>query len=289
MIQALLLGSLAALLWGATALTSAPASRLAGPWRAMLWTSLAAIAATGLAALATGPPGGSLGEWGLVALSGTAYAVATACWLFTVRGGEVSLVTPIIACDGAIAALIAVAAGESLSAPTAVALAAMVTALLMVAREEGAPPAASEARYAITTERSSAATVSLAAVTAVLFAIVFYTSGKVEGIGPLWVVATARMFPFLCGLAVCLRAGSVLPPRETWPWLLSCGITDAAGFVCYVIGAQGMLAVAAVAASQYGAVAAVGGVLLLGEHLRRRQWVGVVVLIAAAGTIAGTS
>ena len=39
-------------------------------------------------------------------------------------------------------------------------------------------------------------------------------------------------------------------------------------------------------ASQYAAVAAVGGVLLLGERLLRRQWIGIATLILAAGVIA---
>jgi len=253
----------------------------------MLWMSLAATLVTGVAALSAGPPGGSGGAWALVAVAGLAYLASTACWLSTVRGGEVSLVTPIIACDGALAALLAVATGETLSATAAVALIAMVLALLLVARENGAPAVAGEARFAMTVERSKRMTVFLAFMTAVFFAIVFFTSGKVEGISPLWIVAVARIFPCVYALALCLRDGSLLPPWPTWHWILICGITDAAAYVCYIFAARGVLAVAAIAASQYAAVAAVGGVLLLKERLLPSQWLGVVVLLLAAAAIAG--
>ena len=286
MTQALVFGGLAALIWGATALTSAPSSRLAGPWRAMFWMSLAATLVTTLIALLTGPPDGSTKDWILVAVAGIAYAASTAFWLAAVRGGNVSLVTPIIACDGAIAALLAVTTGESLPTSTAVALGAMVAALLFVARDEAAPAAVSEVRFSLTVDRSTAKTVLLAFLTAVSFAIVFFTSGKIETINPLWVVAVARVFPCLYALVICIHRGAIVPPSGTWRWILTCGITDAAAYVAFIYAARGMLAVAAVTASQYAAVAAIGGVLLLGERLVRRQWVGIAVLIVAAGVIA---
>jgi drug/metabolite transporter (DMT)-like permease len=288
MTRALGLGVAAAVLWGITAITSAPASRLAGPFRAMLWLSVAGSAVAGAAAVTTGPPEGSAEDWRLVGIAGVAYTGSTLCWLLAMRGGKVSLVTPIIACDGAMAAVLAVVAGEPLSAPTAIALAAMVAALMLVVRNEGAPAAVSEARSAIIVERATTTTVALAVTTALLFAIVFYSSGKVEGIDPLWVVAVARLLPLLAALAICLSQKSLLPPSTGWRWIISCGVTDAAGFACYIVAARAVLAVAAVAASQYGAVAVLGGVVLFGERLRLRQWIGVAILIVAAGVIAAT-
>ena len=205
MLETVAFGGAAALIWGATALTSAPASRLAGPWRAMFWMSLAATAATALVALSTGLPAGSASDWTLVAVAGLAYTASTACWLSTVRGGDISLVTPIIACDGAIAALLAVVAGESLSALAAAALAAMVLAVLLIAREEAAPPVASEVRFRVTVERSTRKTVFLAFLTALFFAIVFFTSGKIHSISPLWVVAAARTIPCVYAFLICAR------------------------------------------------------------------------------------
>ena len=209
MLETVAFGGAAALIWGATALTSAPASRLAGPWRAMFWMSLAATAATALVALSTGLPAGSASDWTLVAVAGLAYTASTACWLSTVRGGDISLVTPIIACDGAIAALLAVVAGESLSALAAAALAAMVLAVLLIAREEAAPPVASEVRFRVTVERSTRKTVFLAFLTALFFAIVFFTSGKIHSISPLWVVAAARTIPCVYAFLICAREGSM--------------------------------------------------------------------------------
>src|SRR5262245_43080855 len=129
MTTALLLGSVAALAWGLSSLSSAPASRLAGPWAPMLWASLISTGVAALLALPSGAPSGSTDDWGFVILSGCAYTVALALWLVAVNGGHLSLITPIVAADGAIAVLLAAATGTAISAPTAVALGVMVTAV----------------------------------------------------------------------------------------------------------------------------------------------------------------
>ncbi len=113
MTTALLLGSLAALTWGGAALCSAPSSRLAGPWVPMLWGSLISVAAAALLALPSGAPSGSPADWGFVALAGAAYTAGLAFWLVAVNGGHLSLITPIVAADGAVAALLAAVTGTA--------------------------------------------------------------------------------------------------------------------------------------------------------------------------------
>jgi len=61
------------------------------------------------------------------------------------------------------------------------------------------------------------------------------------------------------------------------------------GFALYVTGARHDLAVAAVAVSQYGAVAVLAGVVYLRERLTRSQWTGTAVLVLGAAVVAAWS
>lgn len=286
MITALLLGSVAAVMWGIGSLTSAPASRLAGPWQAMLWTSVTSMATAGLLAVPTGLPSGDAGDWARVTAAGIASTAAIGLWLYAVNGGHVSLITPIVACDGAIAALIAVVAGQTLSLSAASALGAMVVGILLVARRAAAPGGPGPVHSVPTVTRPLGATVGIAIATAFFFGLVFFTAGGVKGVSPLWIVAISRVVSSVCALGLCLRQASMEVPPQAWSWIVAFGVLDAAGYTAYIIGARAELAIAAVAASQYAAVAAIGGVAALGERLSRLQTAGVILLVVAAAVIA---
>lgn len=286
MSSALALGTVAALGWGALALTLTQAGRQAGTWTTTFWTGLVSLLITGLAAAATGPPGGDLADWSLVALAGVAYTANMVFYLMAIRGGQVSLITPIVGCDGAFAALLAVAAGETLGLGTSFGLAAMVFALVLVTSvgasnqedvlsTHGGPPE----------HRSTGATVTLALLTAFLFGLVFFLSGKASDVNPLWIVAGVRVVPTAIAFVVCLRTQAFKPPAAARAVLLISGALDAVAFVCFVAAAQSSLAIAAVAASQYAALAAIGGTVVFGESLRPRQWIGVALLVSAAAVI----
>ena len=107
-------------------------------------------------------------------------------------------------------------------------------------------------------------------------------SGKASGVDPLWVVAGARLTPTAIAFVVCLRTHTLRPPASARLLLLVSGVIDAIAFVCYVEAAQHSLAIAAVAASQYATLAALGAVAIFGERLRARQWLGVGLLVSAA-------
>jgi drug/metabolite transporter (DMT)-like permease len=280
---ALALGAGAAIAWGVSSLTLAHAGRVAGTWTTTAWTGLTATLVTSIAASTTGPPGGAPGDWALVGLAGLAYTATVILFLIAVRGGEISLVIPIVGCDGAFAALLAVIAGEALGVLTGFGLAGMVFALVLVTGAAGDED--SPGRAGLPERRSTSRTVVLALATSFAFALVFFLSGKAGGIDPLWIVAGARSVPTVIAFVVCLRTGALRPPRSVIPWLAISGVIDAIAFVCYVEAARDSLAIAAVAASQYATLAAIGGVLVFGERLRSRQWIGVALLIAAATVV----
>ena len=275
-----MLGSATALFWGITSVALAQAGRLAGTWTTILWTSTFASGGTALAAGVGGQPDGTFHSWTLVLLSGIAYLISMVTYVAAVRRSAVSLVAPIVACDGAIAALIAVLAGQSLGAGTTIGLAAMVLALMLVTiggEDETAGPSL--------VERKVGPTVILELVSAVAFSLVFYISGQISGPSPLWVVAGVRLIPAAVALAVCLRAGEVAVPRQAMPAVFLGGLVEAGGYVCYVFAARSSVPVAAVTTSQYAGIAVLGGIIFFGERLRRRQLLGVVILLAGVGIV----
>lgn len=283
MSTALLLGAAAALAWSVSTLTLAKAGRVAGTWTTVFWTSLVGSLAASLAATTSGPPGGDLTEWSAVGLAGFAFAASVILYLMAVRGGQISLVNPIVGCEGGFAALIAVVAGEALGLPTSVGLIGMVVAVVLVT---GSAASSSSGAEALPEDRSTLRTVALALAVAFSFAFVFYFSGKAADIDPMWVVAGARLVPTTIAFALCVRKGTLIPPPSTRLLLLLSGLIDALGFVCYVAAAQDSLAVAAVAASQYATLATLGAVVLFSERLQARQWVGVGLLGTAAAVVA---
>lgn len=286
MSTALLLGAAAALAWSVSTLMLAKAGRIAGTWTTVFWTSLIGSLAAGLAATTSGPPGGDPAEWAAVAFAGFAFAASVVLYLIAVRGGQISLVNPIVGCEGGFAALIAVFAGEALGLPTSVGLLGMVFAVVLVT--DGAAEGAT-AGEVLPEDRSTLRTVSLALAVAFAFAFVFYFSGKAADIDPLWVVSGARLVPTLIAFALCVHKGALIPPPGTRLLLLFSGLIDALGFVCYVAAAQDSLAIAAVAASQYATLATLGAVFLFSERLQVRQWVGVALLATAAAVVAAAS
>ncbi|MBS1843039.1 MAG: EamA family transporter [Actinobacteria bacterium] len=286
--DALILGVIAAVAWGGLGITLTHAARLSGPWTTLLWMGLTSTTLTAIAASFTGPPGGEPKDWALVAIAGIAYTGNLVFYMMAIRGGEVSLVAPIVGCDGAFAALLAVAAGEALGIGPAIGLLAMVAALLLVTTAGAPTEEQVTARASLPDRRSTANVVMLALACAFCFGTVFFLSGKATGINPLWVVAVVRVPSIVIAFFVCLRTGMVSPPLAARPWLAASGVIDALAFICYVEGARHSLAIAAVAASQYAIPAAIAGAVVFGERLRPTQWLGVGVLISAAALIAAT-
>jgi drug/metabolite transporter (DMT)-like permease len=288
-VEALLLGCLAALCWGCAVLASVPPSRVLGPWPGALWLSLFGATVAIVVALPSGAPAGATSDWAFAIVAGIAYAGAITCYFVAIDGAHISLVTPIIACDGAIAAVAAVLTGAEVTLPIALALGLMVGSLVTIARSRARLTAA-DTRFVTSRPRPIERSVIVALGCAVCFATVFVTSGKAHGMDALWVVAVSRGVSFLCVLLCVLllvRPGRMsVPGRRELAWLALAALLDIGGYVAYVYAARAALPVAAVSASQYAAVSAIGAVAAFGERLSRPQIIGVVGLIAGAALIA---
>jgi drug/metabolite transporter (DMT)-like permease len=73
--------------------------------------------------------------------------------------------------------------------------------------------------------------------------------------------------------------------RRALPLVVASGIAEVVGFASFAFGARHGIAISAVLASQFAAIAAVGGYVLFGERLTRIQLAGVVLILVGVATL----
>ena len=111
-----ILGGLgAALAWATTMLCSTKASRTIGVLPTLGWVMLVGLVPTVPAVLLTGGSAPHGGSWGWFVTSGCGNVAGLALTYAAVRRGKVGVVAPIASTEGAVAAVLAIALGESLS------------------------------------------------------------------------------------------------------------------------------------------------------------------------------
>jgi hypothetical protein len=135
------------------------------------------------------------------------------------RIGQVSFVTPVIATDGAIAAVIAVLAGEELAALAAAALVVITLGIVLASAGRGA-------RAGV--ERISPRALAFALGAAVLFAISFYGAGRTEGLDAIWVALVARIIGVAVITLPVLASGTLTLTRRALPFVLAAGCSRSA-------------------------------------------------------------
>jgi drug/metabolite transporter (DMT)-like permease len=286
---ALLLGGAGALCWGVGALLTAPSSRALGASRSVLWLGIAAVTFGVPLALVGGPLRVRAAEVPALLAAAAFLLVATQLWSVLVGRGKVSLAAPIVACDGAVAALAAVLTGHELPVLAYAGLTLMVAGLVVLAAGGHSGPAeAPAAADRADGDLTRPAAIALAVLAAGCYGGMLFCAGGIEGTSPLWTVTLARAVATVGALGLCLRQGAVRPTRAGLPFAVAAGVLDVAAFALFVAGARHEPAVSAVAVSQYGAVATLAAVAFLDERLTGRQTAAVAVLVAGAGVVAAT-
>ncbi|HEX7526941.1 MAG TPA: EamA family transporter, partial [Gaiellaceae bacterium] len=190
------------------------------------------------------------------------------------RLGKVAIVSPITSTEGAIAAVFAVIAGESLGLGSAFVLAAIAVGVVLASRtasdHASHPPRAT----------------LLAAGAALAFGVGIYSTGRISLDLP---IVWAMLPPRLAGVA--LVAAPALARRRlrivpaVIPFVVLSGLCEVGGFASYAAGARHSIAISAVIASQFAALAAVAAYFLLHERLTRLQVGGVVVVAAGVALL----
>ncbi len=221
------------------------------------------------AALATGIPadldGGTLS---LLAVAGTANLVGLLLVVTALRAGKVGIVAPIVSTEGAIAATLAVIAGEALAPGAGVTLAVIAIGIAFAS-------AGSNETAAVATRLPGRA-VLLAVAAAFSFGISLYATGRVsDDLSIPWALLPARVVGVLFLFLPLLALGRLRATRDALPFVVTAGVAEVIGFAAFTYGARDGIAISAVLASQFGVVAAAAAFLLLGERLTRRQTAGI--------------
>jgi drug/metabolite transporter (DMT)-like permease len=274
-----ILGGLgAALMWGTATLCTSRTSRELGAGVVLSWVMLSGLVIVLPLAVVNGIPAGldaEVGTWLL--LAGTMNVLGLALVYEALRIGKVGIVSPVASTEGAIAALIAVVAGEALGVPTAALLVVIVLGILLASR-----PAQETPHH----DRHPVASTLLAVGAATTFGIGLYASGRISDSLPVeWVILPARVLgAIFVALPIALR-GKLRLTRGSAPLVAVAGCCEILGMASFAVGARHGIAVAAVLASQFAAVAAIGAYAVFHERLSGVQRAGAALILAAVAAL----
>jgi drug/metabolite transporter (DMT)-like permease len=290
-----ILGGLgAAVAWALSTLCSSRSSRMMEPITVVAWVMLVGLLISAPVAAIYGIPkslDGSSGAW--LAISGAGNVGGLMLAYGAMRIGQVALVAPLISTEGAIAAVIALLAGETLAPTVGVTLAMIVVGICLAAVpsvEEALPehtpavgPHFDRADHA-RTRHPEAMLLALGA--AVVFGGSLYATARAGSVLPAsWVVLSARAIGTVALAIPLALAGRLHLTRQKVPLVLAAGICEVLGFYSFTFGSRHSIAVAAVLSSQFAALAALGAYTLFGERLSRIQLIGVCVVIVGVALL----
>lgn len=288
---AILFGLATACLWATTLLVSARSSRLIGVWSTLAWVMLVGLVLAVPLVLAS-PPATLTGEATLrLGVAGVANVVGLVFVYTALRRGKVAVVGPIVSTEGAIAAVLAILAGDPVTAAT-IAVLAVIAIGVVLAANEAAPdppddPAAPLPEPPATGAPSSVVTVALAIAGALFFGIgLFATSRIAADLPPAWAALPARLIGFVAVTLPLVLTRRARLTRPAVPLVIVIGVAEVLGFITFALGARESAAITSVIASQFAAIAAVVAYLLFGERLRRVQVVGIAVIAVGVAVLA---
>jgi drug/metabolite transporter (DMT)-like permease len=275
-----ILGSLGAAAVFATAtLCSSRSTRMIGAGPVLGWVMIiGTVIVVPLAAVQGVPKDLDSESVGWLAMAGVGNVVGLLLAYSALRLGKVGIVAPIVSTEGAIAAVISVVAGEHVGRAVGVTLGVIALAILLAA----STPEAQE-----TSVQAADWVVALYALgAAVSFGFSLYATAMVSAsLSIVWALVPAR----IVGLAVVSLpfavTGRLILTRAALPLVVTSGLAEVLGFTLFAIGSRHGIAVSAVLASQFGAIAAGAAFILFRERLARVQLVGVVLIVAGVSVL----
>ena len=271
-------------MWATGTLCSARSSRMVGPASVLAWVMLTGLVAN-LAVVAVGPRPGPLSgsDLALMLAAGVGNVLGLLMAYSALRHGKVGLVAPIISTEGAIAAVLAVVSGEELGVASAWLLTVIASGVVLAAAAPEALPVAGE--------RKSTA-VGLATLAALSFGVSLFVTGRLGASLPVgWAMLPPRVVGVVAVTIPLVLTRRLRLTRPAVPLVVTAGLVEVLGFASFVVGARHGIAVAAVLASQFAAIAVVAAYVLFRERLTRLQLGGVgliVVGVAALTAVRGS-
>jgi drug/metabolite transporter (DMT)-like permease len=266
-------------MWAASTLSTSRSSRIVTPSTVLAGVMTIGAALAAPLALATGVPATMRGANLLWLLgSGLANLLGLLLAYSALRVGKVGIVAPITSAQGAAAAVIAILAGERIAPGSGpmLALIALGVALASVSGT-GGPSADRDRRGPL-----------LAGGAAALFGVGLYASGRLSNELPLaWILFVPRLLGVVVFAVPMALLGRVRLRRAAVPYIVLSGVCELLGLASFTLGARGGIAIAAILASQFAALAAVLAYVLFGERLHRIQVAGVAAIVVGVAVLTG--
>jgi drug/metabolite transporter (DMT)-like permease len=259
----------AALSWAATGVCAQRAARAIGELSTFAWASAIGLVIV-IVPAAVGLISSTPSARTLLALGGAGFfnVLGLVAQFSALRRGRVSVIVPVSSAEGAVAAMLAVAAGAHLPTAGWAALGVLIAGVLITAGSQwpraDADPGADGLRP-----------VGLAVVAALFFGCGLFLQGKAGASAPLGLAIAPPSFMGVLIVALPLASASrINSPRGARGWILGVAAAELTGFVFYVIGARHSLPVAAVLSAQYATISVLLSVVFLRERLSSGQMVG---------------
>lgn len=265
----------AAVCWAGALLAASRATRLIGPPSVLAWVMLTGLVVVAPLTVVQGRPD-RLGspELGWLAAAGAGNVVGLLLNYAARRVGKVSIVGPISSSEGAIAAVLAIAAGEAIGAGVGATLCLVAVGVALASIAPGGGTG------------DGLRTTLLAVGAAISFGIGLYATARVSEALPLvWALVPARAIGVAAVALPLVVSRRLRITREALPLVLASGLFEIGGFASYALGARDGIAVAAVLASQFAALAAVAAFVLFRERLTRVQLAGVVAITVGVAAL----
>jgi drug/metabolite transporter (DMT)-like permease len=278
-----ILGGLgAAVAFAAATLASTRSSRLIGAASTVAWVMLVGLPFAAVGALLD-VRGLTPSAYPWLLMAGLGNVIGLGVEYAALRIGRVGVVAPLVATEGAIAALISIIVGAPLVAGL---LPALVLVVVGGALTAASADATEDAEVGSLSRRPVLSAV-LGLVAAFAFGLSLYATGRVSQSLPLgWVAVSPRVAGVLLVAAPLIIGNRLRISRSAAPMVVIAGLAEVVGFFCVGLGARSSLAVTSVLTAQFAALAVIGAVFLFGEPLRPVQRAGVVAIAVGTGVIA---
>ena len=293
-----ILGGLgAAALWASANLASSRSSRMIGAASTVAWMMLVGLVVTTPFALVSGPlpditP--ALALW--LTASGVGGVIGLMCVYRGLRIGKVGVVLALASTEGAIAAVISVVAGETLTLASALVLGVIAIGIAIVAlaggdavepAETDAAPTGGSVPRPMTAAALERRAALFGAAAAIAFGFAIYGTAMAGKSLPLVLaVMPARVVGVALVFVPMAITGRLRLTRRAVPLVVVVALGEVLGNASYILGARESIAIASVLASQFAAFAAVAAFFLFRERLTLPQRSGFVAIALGVAVLA---
>ncbi len=303
----------AAALWATATIVSSRSSRMVGSRVVIGWVMLVGlIVGLPIAVASSEPAQVTPTAVGLLLVTGICYVGGLNLTYAALSIGKVSVVAPIVATEGAIAAAIAVLLGDTIGLTAGAMLIVIACGVVLASLEPGRPdvpaggiditadaldgPATSETDHATADDRrhpSDAETrraVILSICAALVFGVGLVATGKAAALVPVaWVAVIARLVGVIAVTLPLIARRRFTVTRAALPLVLVAGTGEVFGSMLSAWGSRDSIAITAVLGSQFAAFAAVAAFILFGERLSRTQVIGVALIVGGVTLLAAAT